>query len=121
MSKRKKINKDELLGMSPIMKELFLKEMDASIWVKVMTGEERRNFHIRCATDKKKTSDGTPECLVPLLIIMCSCWDTGEPIFTFEDMEAIDKLPSTVMGKIFETAAELNGLTQKSIDKKVKN
>lgn len=125
MSEKKKsdakgINRQDFLNLGVITEEVFIQELEKSVFVKVMNGKERRLFQGRMAADTKGEDD-TPHSMIPTLIAITTLSANGNLIFNMDDLEVIDSFPTTITSKIFAVSARINGLTQKSIDESVKN
>ena len=121
---RKKITKELLHGLAAQIKEKVEDIPLDGVFVKVMSGYERRMFHQKMADDKELDSNGVPITMIPVLIALCGVDEYGNNIFGVEpaDIKEIDeRIPSTVQNKIFGAAAKLNGLTEKAVDESVKN
>lgn len=124
MQKEKKeirINRESILNLKLLSEEVFLKQLGASVWVKVLSGPEHRLFRKLCAEDKEKDADGAPVSIMTNLIALATISETGEQLFSIDDRAAIDELPQTVQTAIFKRAAVINGLTDESIEDRVKN
>jgi hypothetical protein len=76
-----------------------------------MTGHARQEYY-RATAGK----DGTPKNVMEALIVACALDDKGDPIFTQADIFELSKKSAIAISKVFEAAAELNGLTQKAVD-----
>jgi len=124
VKKDNKITKELLYGLTEQTKEKVEGIPLDGIFVKVLSGFERRSFHQKMADDKKLDSNGVPATMVPSLIALCAIDECGENIFGTEDadIEEIDKkVSSLVQSKIFGVAAKLNGLTSDSVEESKKN
>ena len=117
----KKATKDVLLSL--IEKQVKV-DIECDVYVKLLSGFERRLFHQLMTADKTLDVNEAPVTMVPTLIALCAVDGCGKNIFGTEkaDIEEIDKqLPSIVQNKIFGAAAKLNGLTSDAVDESVKN
>lgn len=115
------IKKEDFFKLGIIKKEIKIEEMGKSIYVKVMSGVERRTFHAQMSREQQKEKTETPNSMIPVLISICAVDDRNNLIFSPDDIEAIDKLPATITTLIFTEAAKINGLTQDALDEKIKN
>ena len=50
------------------------------------------------------------------LIVKCSCYEDGSPIFNEEDIESIKSKSKALIEKITEAVNKLNGFSEKKID-----
>jgi hypothetical protein len=120
----KKVTKELLFSLISKRLKIEIEGFGGDVYVKAMSGHERRIFHQMMADDKEKDVNGAPITMIPVLIALCTVDADGENIFgiTDADIKEIDKkLSSTVQNKIFGAAAKLNGLTDTSVDESVKN
>lgn len=107
-----------MLNRESILKATDLKTIDidvpewgGSIRIRTMTGAARQEYY-RVTAGK----DGTPKNVMEALIVACAVDDAGVPIFSVGDIAELSKKSAIALNKVFEAAAELNGLTQKSVD-----
>lgn len=119
--KKQFLSRDEIIKTGTITEEHYIEELKKYVLIKVMSGEERRQFSAKVAENKEVDSNGAPILIMPVLIILCTMDLSWNPLFTFDDIGALDKLPSTITTKLFKHIAELNGLTAESIEEEVKN
>jgi len=93
--------------------EVEVPEWGGSVRVRTMTGEARQAFQESINTPKGKL----PKNMIEALVIATAVDDDGEPLFVQDDIAELKKKSSLALQRVFEVAAELNGLTDKSIDK----
>ena len=53
--------------------------------------------------------------------IACVVDDAGKPIFTDDDTEAIENMPSGLLRRVFNAARELDGATPAAVESEAKN
>jgi len=107
-----------LLTKESILKSSDLKTADVDVpeWggtvrVRTMTGADRQAFY------KQTTSkDGTPKNMLEFLIVATVVDDKGEQLFTVADVSALAAKSSLALQRVWDKAAEINGLTQKSVE-----
>jgi len=119
-----KVTKELLFSLTSKCVKVEIDGFGFNLYVKPMSGFERRIFHQMMGDDKTQDCNGLQTTMVPVLVALCTVDECGENIFgiTDADIKEIDKkLSSTVQNEIFGTAAKLNGLTDKSVDESVKN
>jgi hypothetical protein len=93
--------------------EVDVPEWGGSVIVRTMTGEARQNFQESINSPKGKL----PKNMLESLVVATVVDDSGEPLFEHDDIAELKKKSSIALNRVFEAAAELNGLTDKSIDK----
>jgi hypothetical protein len=107
------LTRDQILKASDLKTaDVDVPEWGGTIRVRTMTGTDRANF-LKISTDK----DGKPKQFMEALIAATAVDDKGEPLFTSADMVELGKKSSLALQKVFEKSADLNGLTQASVEK----
>jgi hypothetical protein len=108
-----------MLNKESILKSQDLKTIDVkvpewggSIRIRTMTGIARQEYYRMTASGK----DGTPKNVMEALIVACAVDEAGNPIFATGDIKDLSNKSAIAISRVFEAAAELNGLTQKSVD-----
>ena len=108
-----------MLTRDQILKALDLKTADVEVpeWggtirVRTMTGTDRANF-LKISTDK----DGKPKQFMEALIVATAVDAKGDQLFTAADIAELGKKSSLALQRVFEKSADLNGLTQASVEK----
>jgi hypothetical protein len=76
-----------------------------------MTGADRQSFY-----KSTTTKDGTQKNMLEALIVATAVDDKGAPLFTAADVSALAAKSSLALLRVWDRAAELNGLTQKSVE-----
>jgi hypothetical protein len=105
------LNRDSILKAKDLKTiELEVKEWGGTIKLQTMTGHDRQEYY--------KTTAGKdgPKNVMEALIIACAVDDKGAPLFTSADITELSKKSAIAISRVFEAAAELNGLTQKAVD-----
>lgn len=92
-------------------------EWGGIVKIKLMDGEARQAWQESIATTKGKL----PKNMMETLLVLTLVDDSGEPLFSLEDVKALSKKSSIVLSRLWEEAAELNGLTDRSIKAMEKN
>ena len=107
-----------LLTKESILKASDLKTADVEVpeWggtvrVRTMTGADRQAFY-----KQTTTKEGVPKNMLEALIVATAVNENGEPLFTAADVSALASKSSLALQKVWDKAAELNGLTQKSVE-----
>jgi hypothetical protein len=106
------LNRDSILKAKDLKTvDLEVKEWGGTIRLQTMTGSARQEYY-RSTAGK----DGTPKNVMEALIVACAVDEAGKPIFTSADVSELSRKSSIAINRVFEKAAELNGLTQKAVD-----
>lgn len=106
------LNRDSILKAKDLKTvELEVKEWDGTIKLQTMTGHARQEYY-RTTAGK----DGTPKNVMEALIVACAVDDKGTPLFSQGDIHELSQKSAIAISRVFEAAAELNGLTQKAVD-----
>ena len=107
-----------MLNRESILKANDLKTIDVDVpeWggtlrIRTMTGADRQEYY-RVTAGK----DGTPKNVMEALIVACAVDENGNSMFSFGDIRELSHKSAAALNRVFEKAAELNGLTQKSVD-----
>jgi hypothetical protein len=105
------LNRDSILKAKDLKTvDVEVKEWGGTIKLQTMTGLARQEYY--------KTTAGKdgPKNVMEALIVACAIDDKGDPLFTSADVKELSKKSSLAISRVFEAAAELNGLTQKAVD-----
>lgn len=116
----KVLTKDDIFVIDDIQVEkMEVPEWGGIIGVKVMTCKERQEFQVKMGGARDKIPTNLMEELI-LLTVVNPC--TKQRLFTDKnDVKELAKKSSQIMGRIFEKAAGLNGLTSEAIEDSKKN
>lgn len=106
------LNRDLILKAKDLKTiDVEVPEWGGSIRLRTMTGQARQEYY-RTTAGK----DGTPKNVMEALIVACAVDEAGNPLFAVGDIGELGKKSAIAINKVFEAAAELNGLTQKAVD-----
>ena len=108
-----------MLNRESILKAEDLKTVDVdvpewggSVRIATMTGRGRQEYFQAIAAK----GDESRKDLYATRIVSCAVDDAGAPLFKISDIPELTKKSSVPLNRLFEAAAELNGLTQKAVD-----
>ena len=106
------LSKEDILSAKDLKtKDVEVPEWGGAVRVRTMTGADRMKFqHLVSAKGKKESG------VIEALLIAAVVDDNGEPLFSADDLAALQSKSTKAIQRVFEAAAELNGLTDKSID-----
>ena len=112
------LSKEQILNSKDIKTiELSVPEWGGVVKIQTMTGEARQQFQEALNVPKGKL----PKNMMEALLVACLVDDRGGPLFSSEDVAELAKKSSIVIQKVWESAADLNGLTDKSVKALEKN
>lgn len=99
--------------------EVAIPEWEGSVWVRSLTVGERDQIdsEFNAARNKGKT----PDNLRARMIIKGCCDEAGQPLFTDADLPEINKLPATILEKIFDSILKINRIGAGAVDEAEKN
>ncbi len=106
------LKRDDILKAQDLRSiDIDVPEWGGSVKIQTMTGAARQIF--QNSVNKKS---GVPDNMMERLIIATVIDDNGEPLFIPSDIPALAKKSAVALTRVFEAAAELNGLTAKAVD-----
>lgn len=112
------LNKEQILKAKDLKTiEVEVPEWGGSVRIQTMTGEARQQFQEALNVPKGKL----PKNMMEALLVACLVDDTGGPLFSAADVAELAKKSSLAIQRVWESAAELNGLTDKSVKALEKN
>jgi hypothetical protein len=106
------LNRDSILNADDLKTvEVKVPEWGGVLKIRTMTGIDRSAYFksLQDNKDEKKT-------VMAALVVACAVDDEGNHVFKSEDVADLSKKSSIPLNRLFEKAAELNALTQKSVD-----
>lgn len=86
-------------------------EWGGDVCVRVMNGTQRDQFESAIAARRGVGGEMDAAGLRALLVCLCACDLDGAPLFTRDDLPALEAKSAAVLQRIFDAAAALNGLT----------
>ena len=113
------LNKAAILAANDLPTETVdVPEWGGDVTVRTMTGRERDEFEAEILK-RPKAADGSIADLRGLkvhLVIRTVVDESGAPLFTDEDGEALNGKSAAALNRIADVAQRLNGLTKKDVD-----
>ena len=111
------LNKQDILSVQDCkVVEVNVPEWGGSVFVKVMSGKQRDAWEASVVSRKDKDGKINTAGLRSMLVATCVCDESGNEIFTAEDIPEIENKNASVLQRIFDEAAKLNGLTGESAE-----
>ena len=110
-----------LLGRDQILGAVDLEHVDVDVpeWggtvrVRMMTGAERDAFEAATVVRHGKKVETNLANIRARLVALCVVDEKGERLFSEADAEALGKKSGAALGRVFEAAQRLNGLTEEA-------
>lgn len=109
----KLLGRDDILSADDTRSaDVEVPEWGGVVRLRVMTGAARQAF-LRAAAKRADEDAG----LVEALIVACAVDETGRLIFSPDDVAALREKSGAALQRVFEVAAELNGLTDAAVER----
>ena len=110
------LSREEILSKAVLKTEkVNIPELGGDIIISEMTGAARENWENSIEEKGKRTN------LRAKLLVASIVDESGNRLFTFDDVEAVSKLPFSIVEKLCDISSKLNGFTAEEIDKAEKN
>lgn len=116
-----------VLGRNNILEadDLVTEPVDVPEWggtvlVRTLTGIERDKFELSVAGESdgsKKTRQQNLANLRARLVVQCAVDEKGVRLFADGDADKLGKKSSRALGKVFDAASKLNGLSDEDVEK----
>lgn len=109
------LTKDQIIGCRdiPAPEAVDVPEWGGQVHLRVLTGAERDAFEARFAGSDKAAGLRNVRAF---LLVRCLCDEAGERLFEDGDAEALGAKSASVLGRLFETAMELNGIGAEAVE-----
>jgi len=119
---KKILTRDDILQISDIkVEEVHVPEWGGYVYVRTLTAAERDQFEqdiVEIKGKKVVTKDNVRAKLVARAV--CNP-ETKERIFTDQDIDALSKKSSAALGRIYNVASKLSGLSEEDVEELAKN
>lgn len=105
------LNSNQIFGTDDLgkPKEVKIPEWKGSVYVKMMSGEERDAFEFEHVDNERR------HFRARLAVYTC-CDEDGKLIFSSNDIEKLSKKSASALTRIFSVASKLNKLSDKDIN-----
>lgn len=114
--------RDMILAASDLeRREVFIPEWGVTLYVRTLTGLERDEFEASLLRGKGPYAHTDLRGMRARLAIATCVDENGVPVFTVEDAEALGRKSARALSRIFDVAAELNGLSKDDVEDMVGN
>lgn len=102
------LTRDEILSLDDLPRQVVeVPEWKGTVYVRAMTGTERRQFFLHLAND---TLTGA------MMVCWCACDEAGHRLFEDGDVEALSQKHGKALDRIANAALKFNGLTAEAQD-----
>lgn len=113
------LTREQILKTDDLPRETVeVPEWGGSVCVRTLTAAERDRFELQFADSKDK---GRPRLLRAPLVALTACDETGKPIFSVEDIAALAAKSSAALGRVFDVASKLCGMSKADVEELEKN
>jgi hypothetical protein len=110
--------KEQILKASDCpLKPITVPEWDCTLYIRTMSGAERDTWELTAFKDGKVS----PEHFRAKLLVRCVCDEHGQRVFSDTDAADLSSKSATVLVKLYDVAAKVNGLTKSDVDELTKN
>lgn len=111
------LGKTDILKTDDIKRELVpVPEWGGSVYVKTMTGPERDQFELSCITGKGKNRRMSFENVRATAAAFTICDEKGNRLFQANEVIELGRKSGNALGRVWEVASRLNGLTQEDVE-----
>lgn len=108
------LSREKILAVDDLqIRAVDVAEWGGSVNVRVLSGHYRAEF-LKIVRNNK---EGVPDDFMARLLVYTVCDESGTPIFKPDDIEKLQGKNSQALEKVFEAAAELNGLSESGREK----
>jgi hypothetical protein len=119
----------EILGADDLPKELVeCPEWGGHLYIRTFMGRERDAWEQSLMAKPEKMNGKTPKGIETdlvnaraNLVARVACDESGAALFTLEQMDALGNKSAKALGRCFDVASRLNGLSNEDMDEIVKN
>jgi len=99
-----------------VTRDVHVPEWNVTLRVKSLTGAERDEFEAGITSIKGDKTNTNLRGMRAKLAIACCVGDDGKPVFKSSDLQALAAKSARALSRIFDVAAELNGLSKSDVE-----
>ena len=103
------------------LQKIEVPEWGGHVFVRNMSGAERDDFEAETYVTKGKNVEFNRRNLRARMLVKTLCDESGTPMFTTKDIDALGKKSAKALDRCFSTAQKLNGMTADDVDELTKN
>ena len=116
------LNKDAILKAADSkIEKLDVPEWGGHVFIRTMTGTERDDFEAETYITKGKNVEFNRRNFRARLLVRALCDESGTPMFTSKDIDALGKKSAKALDRCFGAAQKLNGLSADDVEELTKN
>lgn len=110
--------RDQILAISDLpTEEVIVPQWGGmKVWVRGLTAYERDAFEADNITGRGKNRDVNLRGIRARLVALCAVDENGERIFSNDDVEALGGKSSAAVGRLFDVASRLNGISESDVE-----
>lgn len=97
------------------VERVYVERWKGHVCLRVMSGEDRDAFEQFC-TDARTAGRLQVRGILAMLLVRTICDESGQRVFTDEDVDAVNQLDAAVVCELFERAQRLSGLTDDDVE-----
>ena len=115
--KLKVLSRDDILGADDLPMELVeAPEWGGTVWVRTLNGAERDAFGVSCIAKEGQKKGQELLGVRARLVTLTACDGKGKRLFTHADEDKVGKKSGTVLARVFDAAAKLNGISEDDVE-----
>lgn len=116
------LTREQILQANDIItEEVPVPEWGASVLVRGMTGAERDDFEASVLEQRGQKFHVKLKNARARLVALTVVDETGQRIFSDDDVAALGKKNAAALNRVYEVAARLSGITDEDVDELAKN
>jgi hypothetical protein len=114
---------DEILALDDLPRErVAVPEWGGEVFIRTMRGDERDEFEgMEALFRKGKETTKGMRGFRARLVVFTACCESGELMFKPEQSAALGQKSSSIVSRLFDVAAKLNGFTNADVEELEKN
>jgi len=115
--KLKALSRDDILGADDLpMESVDVPEWGGMVFVRTLNGAERDAFGVSCIAKQGQKEGQELLGVRARLVTLTACDGKGTRLFTRADEEKVGKKSGTVLARIFDVSAKLNGISDDDVE-----
>jgi len=118
----KLLTADDILGADDLPRELVeCPEWDGHVFIRTFQSTERDAWEQSIVSVSEGSSQANLENARANLVSRVACDEEGKALFTVQQIERLGQKSAKALGRCFDVASRLNGLSTDDMDEIVKN
>lgn len=114
------LSRDAILAAHDLrMEEVAVPEWSGSVWIRSLSGIERDDFEADYL--RRKGYGEELQNFRARLVMLCACDESGNRLFTADDLEPLGKKSAAALDRLFAAAQQLNGIGGRDMEELQKN